>query len=210
MKTNWFLEWYTPTILLLYTLFPILYKMIEGIKGKHVHVVYALTLVYFLSALWVSPDYQPWVFCIFRIPVFIIGMYVAYDRKGIHTQWAFALFMVGIASYCMKLIDMEGSNAKWLFSVANIALFVIIASIFIIRQIERVSKSLILILSYIGKMSYELFLVQILFLRMHIFDNISIAAGIVCMIILSVLLHHILEYITKKIIIHSTQLNENN
>lgn len=173
-----------------------IYKGIKYVKNEN--CFYVITLFYYLLMLCIASDYQPWTFLIFRIPIFLIGVFVAEKHSGIYVSWAFILFLIGILVYIFKIMDVESNNRVWLFSVANSSLFALITGVVFVRLIDIKLGLFVKLLSFIGKMSYELFLVQILFIRLQVYRYLSLTLMLICIFLVSIILHYIVDFVLKK------------
>lgn len=206
-------EWFIPTIVALYMIFPMFYYIIKYNKGIHIATIITILIYIYISLL---PDHNNFQLY-FRIPIFFSGIIWGYfltqdlSNKQILTIKLFfsILFLIGLIMWgyslhkyynpLLPITDFRYNDMKingWLFR----PYFFITpgACLFIASILKNRHKTIIEFLSLIGKMSMEVYLIHLLFISLarYITDTYNLSKPIFGSIL--VIFSFVLSYYAHK------------
>ncbi len=145
-----FIEWYLSFLLILYLLFPILYKSVKRFRELFIGISILISvLIVGLQDL--DPSYET---AICRIPIFLFGIFCYINNKqsysskrsfGVILGMFFCAFIVSISLYFMELVN----TYTLVYYLAPFLIYIIsVATIFVASKFIRI-KTLIERLGYL-------------------------------------------------------------
>ncbi len=153
--------WYVPAILILYAIFPLLYKADKS--TKHIVTTVLIILLVALNILltvYSSTFYDNYNIVISRLPVFLLGILVAqYMLDGHRIKWPFMLivFIVTVVILALRfkveLYTHAGRMTGSILAIGIIFLYAFIRHYNVLRYLGK-------LFGFIGKISLEVYLVQ--------------------------------------------------
>ena len=190
-----YLEWYTPAILFLYVLFPCFYKLCDKAKPLQSGLYVSTIFYYGVVFLFCKQIGQEYLFFIYRIPIFLIGCFSYLCMNYIELKWILLFFILGtVLTVGTQLLGMY-SQSSWILSSALCTLGVMACSVLLLSRNMRIN----VLFKRIGNMSYELFLIQIIFLRLHISKYVSVKTMILLIILSAFFIHLLIGYVRSKL-----------
>lgn len=193
-KETVFLEWYTPSIIFLYCLFPILYHII---KNYNENILLLLSIIAAVIITLYNYDYQPKYMLYSRFPIFIsgiiIGKKIYFKEKS--DRSIFLLLLSGIAM-CFLFHYYNHNN---IFFFLRNSMFTPLLLILIISILKKTDIHVLKFLYFCGKMSYEIFLGHMVLFIFKIYRIIPIPYIWIVSIITACLFYY-LNIIIKLII----------
>lgn len=152
-------------ILILYVLFPVLYRLIK----KAPKIVFVVSLLYYVVVLWLYPNAGLIsTDVILDVFVFMMGIYLYLYVREVPMAVGMASFVVWLLLNCVPLPD---SLIRYLFCVQGITLYVTLMAIGKwIGQAENLG-ALKWLIGKISKYSYEIFLMH------HVLIAISLSGS---------------------------------
>jgi len=160
--------WYISLILILYTLFPLIWKMVcrEG-RIKKLRIVLLITVVMGINFILhrCLPDWFDKVgVALTRIPVFLIGIVLAdrvWEKQPVKIWESLALFALCICNGWMNQYHIEIGFQRYWFAVWAIVICLLLAAVFELCEKNRVLCKLNKLLIPIGTWSLELYIVHV-------------------------------------------------
>lgn len=152
--------WYFAFIIVMYAIYPLVYKVItiESQTKKNI-IFFTLLLISFLFPIWlhnVNPNYYNFIeIAITRIPIFLIGCYVAkyiYEKKSINFLIIGAVLLSCAIFYTLDSYYGE-MYSRYFFSMVSILCCIIFALMLNFIKSANVNK----ILFFLGTLSLELY-----------------------------------------------------
>ncbi len=201
--------WYMAFVLVIYAVFPLLYKL----KKKHKYILVLLIMLSIATELLLkfieSPVYIFGERVLSRIPIFLVGMFVAdYVKENRKVNKLFAAVIIAVAGAGFVYITLRSVDivlTRYLYAFMSIAVVLVLG--FIIDKIQntRISQPIIKLLNFCGVISLEIYLIHTYMLRFMGFYNIlylthgAVYYVVVCVlsIVLSVLVNKITSHIIK-------------
>lgn len=161
------IEWFTPSIILLYIIFPALYRIVGFICNRHENILYQVGLLVLCISVTPLLSFVVADNLSSRLPIFILGIFTFYNLNKNQTKELFILYGAGIA---LSFI-VENNNLRYSMSVPSFLLFL---SCCTFHEKNRFYKNV----SWIGKYSFEIYLAQVLttkfILRSVFVDNVFV------------------------------------
>lgn len=216
-------NWYISVIMLFYIIAPVIVKFVQKIKYRLVFVVIVSAICIVLSQLLIDEGFWRILDMTYRIPNFIIGIYVGiliYEKKKYSYKTiivSLIMLALGIGYYFLwKASPSFLSNTffplAYLFSFTTFPVCILLSFIFEIIRLKPTN----FVLNQIGISSLEIYLLNVSYFdRVDVLDQ-NILFGKYCILIfislmlgnilLGILFHHALEYI-KKIIANKQKVN---
>lgn len=158
--------WFIPTILILYIISPLLYRLLCKWPAITLAIISlamlinGLTLRPIIGHNWTSPE-GVLSHTIERLPVFAIGMFVAIRQKWIdnkiHYSMLFLLIAVSIIFLAKYGVRFHGHTAYSFLTLAYGVPALIIANIYFLKILPDILKQFVI---FTGKYSLELYLVH--------------------------------------------------
>lgn len=202
--------WYITYILILYFIYPFLYKC-EKKQGRKIYIALIVLILFrnYIYSIFDPIHFDNIEIALRRTPIFLLGCYFAKDIKNgrtIKKALSVSIILL-IASFGLTIKGYESGTELWSRLdryVGNVyAISVIIASIYVISIIRRKVYEVI---KWIGMYSLEIYLifdkVLLLFEKYIVIQNknYSIFTNIICFVITCVL-----SFLLKKF---TTQVNK--
>ena len=160
--SDFYWEWYVPSIVALYLLAPFLKKLIDKEQLLLIAslAVAILGISYIVVAKEIVSAKEPHFFLLYRIPTFILGMVCAYwMKRNTGTRYFIAILLAGIPCFALLFpYHHEIYNYKYFSLVFLLPLFVICFT-----MLAKYARFLRPILAAIGKASLEIYLTQAIF-----------------------------------------------
>lgn len=200
-----YIEWYTPAIILLYSIFPFVYKIIKLKKLSTCSLFLSILFYYGITYTMCNMSSQDYLFFVYRLPIFVIGIYTYVQLEGIDIKLATKLFVIGVVLSTFMFYRGLYSSSIWIITCSLCTQSIIVFSKLLLQRKTFINK----IFKWFGNMSYEMFLVQILFLRLHLSKYISVTMMVIFIIIVAFLfnqLHHFLENKLKQISVSNIKI----
>lgn len=157
--------WYIATILLLYSIFPIIYHFLFNkidnckIRNRFIILIISLLLLFFLSHIFATDYYSKVLFRIFRSILFIFGIYTAFLSKQNYIVSKNKVLILIIFSFTLSLIGID--------SIYNILLPLLGIYIYI-YLFHFLNENILSFLRLLGTHSLEIYLIHML--SIHIFQ----------------------------------------
>lgn len=158
--------WFIPTILILYTISPLLYRMLSKWPTTTIIIISismlinGLTLRPFIGFDWLSPQ-GVLSHTIERLPVFTVGMFVSISKNWIDNKiiysTLFLLIAVGIRILVKLGLQFHGNTAFSFLAIAYGVPALNIANIYLLRIVPNILKRGFI---FMGEYSLELYLVH--------------------------------------------------
>lgn len=203
--------WFFSLIMLLYIIYPLLYKLVDKYDFKAV-ILLVIGIIFFnFIIMFTNPSlYKKIEIAITRIPVFIIGIWLGKKSKEgvtISRKWLLLfllILLVGISLLYYKVFNKYYFIVRYLYCPISISIVIILSYIF-----ANVNKNVLLrFFIWIGSYSMEIYLLyEFLVKNCHnIFiykDKYNIAyhlAAFFLTLILSFILKKLCNEITEKVI----------
>lgn len=152
-------EWFIPSILLLYALFPLAFKLISYKKW-----IYWLTIILFILIAGYSvfdPSFiDNWHFLLlYRIPIFLYGCMIAYQIKhNVPSKEYNILTIIGLFIFIVFFLNPELRTRYFAFTFLTPLLLIIMC--FVLKNITIINK----LGGVIGAASLEIYLIHLIFL----------------------------------------------
>lgn len=162
---NAYYEWYVPTIVLFYLLFPILYRLLNRNVKKYGCAFICVGLI--LTAILIVLQKGTVILTTSRIPVFILGcMFGYFYNKNITINKTFVLSAISLVFMVVEIILVNHFNNEFLWRNALYWLpFIFITPglcFTLCYFFDRISSEIILkILHLTGYLSFEVYLVHV-------------------------------------------------
>lgn len=178
-------EWYTGTICLFYVLAPLLAQIVDRIRNWKQCAIVVLFLVLFSIPFWGSLDL---IIVITRIPVFFLGMYFAkLGRQGGCLSGKMLLILITLMFIGIGLLLYFGTYFKdylWWWGLDWYPFILIVPGLcvtisYIMEKLgdNLIKKGMETILGFIGKHSFEIYLVQLFIF--DIYGTCFVATGVI-------------------------------
>lgn len=168
-----FFEWYTPAILALYALFPLLYQACSIKMGGGILLIVSVLCA--LVAMTMLSPYHYWL--VARIPIFIAGILVAMYLEKVRLSYILCAAMCGVLvmiwSYSYP-VDGNYQNVLRNTFFAPLVIFLIVAAA------RRMPTKVMAAVTAVGGVSYELFLVHFAMIR---YDFVSVMPPLLCLVL---------------------------
>ncbi|MBQ0098562.1 MAG: acyltransferase [Oscillospiraceae bacterium] len=163
--------WYVPAILILYAVYPLLYKADKSTKHIFTSVLIVLLIaVNILCTIYINDFYEQFSLLIPRLPVFFVGILVAQYMLDDHRiKWPFLLivFIVTVLILALRfkvaLYTRAGRLTGSILAIGIIFLYAFIRHYNILRYLGK-------LFGFIGKISLEVYLIQE-FIFLYIKEN---------------------------------------
>lgn len=163
-STNFEFDWFTPALIIVYFMYPLISNGINRILKKAIgYEILLLFLLIFISLLNLKVIHLPINSLLYRIPIIILGTitYIHLSKEEFNRL---------LVMYIIFFISGIYSNQHWFLASSTIPIFLTVYSM--IRG-ERPFHNTI---SLLGRHSYEIYLAHIFpvtnFLMLMVFDNI--------------------------------------
>ncbi len=201
--------WYMAFVLVMYTLFPLLYKL----KKKHKYILVLLILLSIATELLLkfieSPVYIFGERVLSRIPIFLVGMFIAdyvKENRKVSKLFAAVVIATAVAGFILiSLYNVDVVLTRYLYAFMSIAVVLVVS--FVVDKIQDASalRPIIKSLSFCGVISLEIYLIHtymlkflgfynLLFLTYNAVYYVMVSA---LSIVLGVLVNKIASYIIK-------------
>lgn len=191
---NIFFEWYIPSLVAFYFLFPLLFKAVEqNIKVFSVGLI-LVTITLILVRAHTNTNEMHILF-ITRIPVFCIGIILgkyAYEKKNIGSEkikWLYLLSLIGIISL-FGFIYLYPNSLLWKWGLLWLPFALITPGLclLLIYVFKMLSPHILKILTFFGTLSLEIYLIHVKLFENaeHYATNFKIPRLIVLVIILAI------------------------
>ena len=213
-------HWYIFFISMCYIIFPYLFDLIESKKNNLdieqllLNIFSFTTVVAILLSMSANPLFKNINIMILRLPVFVFGIYIgklAFNKEKIENKWIFfALMALAVAP--LRMFDRILLN-RYIVGMLNITLVFVFIQIMELFEKKEININIIKkILEFFGKYSLELYLshvtVRSFFCRLG-YPTSRIRYEIL-MVICSIMLSLIINFITKKIVALIEKKDEKN
>lgn len=205
--------WFIPSIIILYTISPILHWLIKYWLNP---LVLLTTIIFFINGIFISPQIgYEWMSPIgifawttSRLPVFLLGMYIANKNYWWNRNLFFSYLFLVIA-LCLKILDKSGTSFQGINDCILFALMIGMPALIKLnlKVLRKLSPMLLSLVNFFGKYSLELYLVH-----EFIFWTLKILCKDVCVWILLPVwlgLSCFSAYLCKNIINYSFYLAQN-
>lgn len=198
--------WFIPTIIILYILSPLLYRLLRQWPTIALTIisismlVNGLTLRPIIGFDWTSPQ-GVLSHTIERLPVFAIGMFVSVRKEWIEGKipysMIFLLIAIGIRIIVKSGMHIHGNTAYSFLALALGVPALIVINIYVLKIMPNILKQFII---FLGKYSLELYLVHefIFWSLIIIFANVSPWLLLPTGILLSCLAAYLCKFIINK------------
>lgn len=193
--TDTFFEWYSPAILMLYLIFPFLYRLIdqnnkqEEYQQKNILGFAALLMLFvgviisILDSFYLHP-YHYWL--VARIPIFMLGIFVGANRgTKIPFGVLICIAVVGMLTKMYVIMGMSDLNNLNVLGSSLIAPLLIKELLSLFEMMASFAS----VLTLPGKCSYELFLIHFAMVRFNIVGVINPYVCLSASFVLSYLFH---------------------
>lgn len=169
------LFWFVALIILLYMVYPLIYTIVYHENTiNYLNFFLCLITVFALNAYlknYSEGFYKNVEIALCRVPVYLMGCiaaYYIYNKKKIYKSFYYICFLIGILSpYICKTGGFPGMGRRYTYIIIGIALTVSFSEILSIIKFRPLHK----LLSFLGEMSLELYIVHIalrrLFMKSH-------------------------------------------
>lgn len=156
--------WYVQFILVLYLVFPLIYKIIDekGFSGLLVSV-FVIIVVNSLYSLVFPVSYQKIEICLTRIPIFIVGTYfgkMIYNKESISNRIVYVSMILPIVIYFLIYLFFDSylymCVQRYLYCILGISLVICIAYFY--SRIKNKNNIFFKMLSFLGFYSLEIYL----------------------------------------------------
>lgn len=191
--------WYVFFILIMYFLFPLIYKFLFG-KEKDIFLKFMFIelLVAFLTIILYVEMYDVFdliEIALTRVPIFIFGVYTGHKVYN-NEKVSFPILFFSIFSIFLINIDFDNQLVmRYINSVQSIGFSLIMVKIFDIVNLKNINR----FLSFVGKYSFEIYLLHIAFRR--VFDSLDIRPyewnNYLIIILLTVLFTWLVQLVTN-------------
>lgn len=168
--------WYMAFVLVTYAIFPLLYKL----KKKHKYILVLLILLSIATELLLknfeSPIYVFGERVLSRIPIFLVGMFIAdYVKENRKVNKLFAFVVIAVAAVGFVFITLNNADVvltRYLYAFMSIAVVLVIG--FFVDKMKgiRISQPIIRTLNFCGIISLEIYLIHTYMLRFMDFYNL--------------------------------------
>lgn len=154
-------DWYVPVIMILYLVFPLIYKFIKKIENSKLYTLEVSLIVLVYSAVMIAIKntsfYQTYEIGFIRIPIFFIGCCLgkAVKEKKSFSPFFYACVLIGAVIKFIPQVrgDVQYSRLSSIFfSFFLIFVFIVIFKFLPSKVME--------LLRYIGGMSFELYIIH--------------------------------------------------
>lgn len=188
-------DWFTPAILLVYTVFPIISKFVQWMKRKG--IIYELITIALcvVVGVWIRENkHFPFGLLAIRFPIIYLGVTAYIHIKDREVQ---QLLLLVVITACMGLLS---GNEEMRISLLLPPLLTTFA-------IVTFNKPFIKCISYVGQYSYEVYLAHIFpvafFIPLKLTDSMSLIVAVT--IASTVVLTIFYAYLQKMFLIRFTQ-----
>lgn len=199
--------WFVPFIVAMYVLFPLIYKL--DVKTKHIGTVVLLVAAIVCNivfSLYPNDVYITFTFCFARLPIFLTGVLAADllkkdDNPSKATKIGRGAFLCVVAAVYVAWYFIELPTGIDFLIGGIVALGVLVLYSYVIKPI--VSKGLSKVLTFIGAVSLEVYLIHTVIVRVldsHEVPTIWFAAQFVLLPLSSVLLSKFASWLSECIV----------
>jgi len=207
--------WYIPFIIVLYLIFPIIYKIIKKYDLSAIFCMLLFAVIFNLLYSIIFPiSYQKIEIALTRLPVFLIGSFLGktiYDKKTISNKLIFISFLLQMIISIILYTNLDIPNfsifARYLY--CPLAITIIINSSYLCSFVKNKGKILLTPIKFIGNHSLEIYLIYI-----NVRDIIKINyqySTYLELYLISFFITIILSYILKTLLnLLTKQLNKTN
>lgn len=199
--------WYMAFVLVTYAIFPLLYKLKKNNKYILVLLILLSIATELLLKLFESPVYVFGERVLSRIPIFLVGMFIAdYVKENKKVNKFFTLIVIAVACVGFVFITLYNPDivlTRYLYAFMSIAVVLVFS--FIVDKTQNVwaSKLIMKALSFCGVISLEIYLIHTYMLKfMGVYNLLYLTHNVVyyvvvpvTAIILSVLVSKLSNYI---------------
>lgn len=210
------IEWYVPTMYVLYLIFPWFMKK-SGIENIQKTVAIAITFGLFLTAILIFIQKGTVILTTSRIPIFFIGVYFGFLYKcnislsgSIMKFWmSLSVVALCIQMYIVSIFDVV---FLWRNAIYFLPFSIIVPglSFLISKVLDKFNKNISFCFSFVGSLSLEMYLIHVLLLnywKRYLFDwTISYTTMsfifffilvLLCSYLLSFIINPLSKYIKK-------------
>ena len=158
--------WYVSFIMILYLVFPLLYKLIKRIEGKkYDKLILTCLIALYMQLLWCAKDttfVKTYEIGLTRVPIFVVGCYAGYLVKNKkNTSWEIYVFaLIGII---MKISFALKGYTNFIYTRFSSFFFVFFVMLLAIYLFKIFPVFIMKFFSFMGNMSLELYLVHGIF-----------------------------------------------
>ncbi|MDO4485182.1 MAG: acyltransferase [Bacillota bacterium] len=157
--------WFIALMIVLYLLFPVIYKLLDREKNRTAVLIILLVLAYGMPiVLFYSNQmmYDRISIAVTRIPLFILGCYFGkYIKSGYRVPYSHILIFAVIAifiKYCRLCLDFEPYMSRYLDGIFALGLLIMLTSaIEICKNFNALNR----LWRFFGKYSLELYMVHV-------------------------------------------------
>lgn len=209
--------WFVSFILIAYLLYPVLYAFVFRKQARIAILMrmLLLTLAAYATVLIPYLCFEEWYDLVeiglTRLPVFVIGIgfgKLVYDNKEYSVWFLLLQFLLLCGTLLfLKFVQINKIQSRLIYILGGIPITIILSVVFDIPFMKSIGK----IFSFFGKMSLELYLVNIILIRLYqnFFSNSCmngslmvylavLALNVVLAYIFSMILMHVRSFIAKK------------
>lgn len=188
-------DWFTPAILLVYTVFPIISKFVQWMKRKGIIYELITMALCVVVGVWIRENkHFPFGLLAIRFPIIYLGVTAYIHIKDREVQ---QLLLLVVITACMGLLS---GNEEMRISLLLPPLLTTFA-------IVTFNKPFIKCISYVGQYSYEVYLAHIFpvafFIPLKLTDSMSLIVAVT--IASTVVLTIFYAYLQKMFLIRFTQ-----
>ena len=200
--------WFIPSILIMYAISPILYKLI---KNWFYLSVLLIAIVFFINGIFIKPQIgYDWMsplgifaWTMSRLPVFMAGMHLAIKNYLSNKNLLFSyLFLV--MAICFKILDKIDISFQGIHDCLLLALMIGMPALIMlnIKLLINLPTKILLFVNFFGKYSLELYLVHefIFWILKILYKDICIWILLPVWLCLSCFIAYLCKNIINKII----------
>lgn len=195
--------WFIPFIMIMYMLFPLIYKINKKSKYITILISFSIIIIEFLLCISKSNLYTNYETMISRIPIFLFGVLIADSKIRFSKKYNLLLFPLGFISFLLKnLLSFPEMICKYLlfiFALSIVVLYITIRESYKISFLKNIN-------CFFGKYSLEIYISHVLFIKIIKFYSLwlSIPSPLwyliipVVSILISIIVSKLVNFFLKK------------